>query len=75
MSVLLLTNKFLQRRIASDRDIDKQRLRGGDVLSMLSERLQRLVGDPEGSRVTMQLMDKASAPYFKMLEQWIYRGK
>lgn len=54
-------------------DIDRQGSRGGQVLTLLHEKAVSMVGDATGQNLCYSLAQKASAPYFVILENWIYK--
>jgi len=54
-------------------EIERGDCRGGAVLSLLHEKTVLITGDVEGQKLCSQLADKASAPYFRILENWIYK--
>ncbi|KAG1302272.1 hypothetical protein G6F64_011071 [Rhizopus arrhizus] len=58
----------------SDRKIPEQQ-KGGAILNVLAERLIGLSGDPKCKKIYTFLLSKASAPYFEMLNSWIYHGE
>jgi gamma-tubulin complex component len=55
-------------------DIEKHNSHGGRVLSLLHEKAVSMVGDAIGQNVCFTLAQKASAPYFTLLENWIYKA-
>jgi hypothetical protein len=54
-------------------EIAKQNSRGGQVLNLLHEKAVSMVGDDVGQNLCYNLAQKASAPYFLILENWIYK--
>eukprot|EP00039_Didymoeca_costata_P009973 m.133126 g.133126 ORF g.133126 m.133126 type:complete len:838 (+) comp14664_c0_seq1:156-2669(+) len=56
-------------------DADRGNLRGGALLSYLHDRAMQAIGDVHSQELALHLAQKASAPYFAILEQWIYKGK
>ncbi|CAO3688904.1 unnamed protein product [Rhizopus stolonifer] len=58
----------------SDKNIPEQQ-KGGAILNILADRLVGLSGDPKCKKMYTFLLSKASAPYFEMLNAWIYHGE
>lgn len=54
-------------------DIEDNKLRGGSVLTVLHEKATNMVADETLSNLCQSLAQKASEPYFAILESWIYR--
>ncbi|KAI7904831.1 gamma-tubulin complex component protein [Cokeromyces recurvatus] len=52
-----------------------ERIKGGSILNILSEKLIGLSGDPKCKKIYTFLLSKASIPYFDILNSWIYRGE
>jgi len=51
------------------------RYKGGQLLNALIETNQRMYdGDERANEILQFLIEKASVPYFQMLETWIYQG-
>ncbi|WFD44350.1 gamma tubulin complex Spc97/GCP2 subunit Alp4 [Malassezia psittaci] len=50
-------------------------VKGGEVLSMLWDRLTRLGGDPDAHVLYLDLFRKASQPYARILLRWITSGQ
>lgn len=48
---------------------------GGEVLTILNERLQRMSGDPSAAALYRSLVRAAGRPYAEMLVAWIRNGK
>ncbi|CAL8090112.1 unnamed protein product [Orchesella dallaii] len=55
-------------------DIEENELIGGPVLSVLHEKATSMVADEALSLLCQSLAQKASDPYFSILESWIYKG-
>jgi len=47
---------------------------GGALLRLLHERRRSAVGAPEGVALLDFLLQRAAAPFFELLQAWIYRG-
>lgn len=54
-------------------EIEKQDSCGGQVLTLLHEKAISMVGDAVGQSLCYDLAQQASAPYFTILENWIYK--
>ncbi|XP_037352345.1 gamma-tubulin complex component 2 [Talpa occidentalis] len=54
--------------------VDKGECGGGATLSLLHDRSLSYTGDSQAQELCLFLTKAASAPYFEMLERWIYRG-
>ncbi|XP_072013299.1 gamma-tubulin complex component 2-like [Amphiura filiformis] len=54
--------------------IDRGACSGGSVLSLLHEKTIAMIGDNRGQNLCLYLTQSACAPYFEMLEKWIYKG-
>jgi len=52
----------------------KRIFKGGSVLRILTERLQRFSGDPLARKTLEELLRDASKPYMVMLNEWLHRG-
>lgn len=50
-------------------------VKGGEVLSMLWDRLTRLGGDPDAHDLYLELFREASQPYARILLRWITSGQ
>ncbi|KAK2460223.1 hypothetical protein APHAL10511_007758 [Amanita phalloides] len=50
-------------------------VKGGEVLTIIHERMQNMSGDPTANKLYGVLLRAASKPYVKMLRQWITTGK
>lgn len=50
-------------------------VKGGEVLSILHERLQNMSGDPAAKELYGSLMQAAGKPYVDMVQAWIRTGK
>ena len=49
-------------------------LRGGGLLSLLHTHSVNQLSDSRAQELCLHLAQAASAPYFTILEQWIYKG-
>ncbi|XP_033104280.1 gamma-tubulin complex component 2-like [Anneissia japonica] len=47
---------------------------GGSVLSLLHEKTTSMIGDAKAQDLCLYLTQSACAPYFEILEKWIYKG-
>lgn len=54
--------------------VDKGECMGGSTLSLLHDRTFNYTGDSQAQELCLYLTKAASAPYFEILEKWIYRG-
>lgn len=54
--------------------MDKGECVGGATLSLLHDRSFNYTGDSQAQELCLYLTKAASAPYFEILEKWIYRG-
>ncbi|XP_069836856.1 gamma-tubulin complex component 2 isoform X4 [Dendropsophus ebraccatus] len=54
--------------------LDKGECLGGATLSLLHDRTFGYTGDTQAQDLCLYLTKAASAPYFEILEKWIYRG-
>eukprot|EP00079_Xenopus_tropicalis_P028015 XP_012822522.1 PREDICTED: gamma-tubulin complex component 2 [Xenopus tropicalis] len=54
--------------------LDKGECLGGATLSLLHDRTFGYTGDNQAQELCLYLTKAASAPYFDILERWIYRG-
>ncbi|ELW67307.1 Gamma-tubulin complex component 2 [Tupaia chinensis] len=54
--------------------VDKGECLGGSTLSLLHDRSFNYTGDSQAQELCLYLTKAASAPYFEVLEKWIYRG-
>ncbi|KAI8393950.1 Spc98 family-domain-containing protein [Radiomyces spectabilis] len=52
-----------------------EKQKGGAILNVLAKRLISLSGDPKCKSIYSFLLAQASAPYFKILDSWIYHGE
>ena len=50
-------------------------VKGGEVLTIIHERVQNMSGDPTASKLYGALLNAAGKPYVTMLRQWITSGK
>eukprot|EP00041_Stephanoeca_diplocostata_P024560 m.626168 g.626168 ORF g.626168 m.626168 type:complete len:884 (+) comp22551_c1_seq6:142-2793(+) len=55
-------------------DVVTRDLKGGALLSLLHTQTMGYMGDRTAQELSLHLVQVASAPYFDMLEQWIYNG-
>lgn len=53
--------------------IEEDELSGGKVLTVLHEKAMNMVTDEALSNLCQSLAQKASEPYFTILESWIYK--
>jgi len=53
--------------------IEEKKLRGGQVLSLLHLKTVVMVGNAIGHSLCYELAQKASKPFFRILENWIYK--
>lgn len=60
---------------ALDEDIEGGVVKGGEVLSMLWDRLTRLGGAPDAHALFLELFREASQPYARILLRWITSGQ
>eukprot|EP00300_Choanocystis_sp_HF-7_P012422 c17884_g1_i1.p1 GENE.c17884_g1_i1~~c17884_g1_i1.p1 ORF type:complete len:744 (+),score=185.64 c17884_g1_i1:32-2263(+) len=49
--------------------------RGGQLLSVVHNRAMLLAGDPNAKRICDYLLEKASLPYFEILDAWVRCGE
>ncbi|GBP06945.1 Gamma-tubulin complex component 2 [Eumeta japonica] len=54
--------------------IGKSELHGGAVLSALHERTNSMIADARAQEIALFLTERASRPYFKILDMWIHKG-
>ncbi|XP_065054316.1 gamma-tubulin complex component 2-like isoform X2 [Rhopilema esculentum] len=54
--------------------IQRGTLKGGAILTLLHEKTESYIGDSKARDLTLYLAQAACAPYFEILEQWIYKG-
>jgi len=50
-------------------------VKGGEVLTVLYERMQNMNGDPTASAVYGTLLKRAGKPYLEMLRTWVTTGR
>ncbi|PFH47040.1 hypothetical protein AMATHDRAFT_77395 [Amanita thiersii Skay4041] len=50
-------------------------VKGGEVLSIIYERMQNMSGDPTANKLYSALLKAAGKPYTSMLRQWITTGR
>ncbi|KAI6656503.1 Gamma-tubulin complex component 2 [Oopsacas minuta] len=55
-------------------DIEKSKMDGATILSMLYNKMSTFIGDPKAKQWCLALATHTSVPYFEILENWIYRG-
>ncbi|XP_055677450.1 gamma-tubulin complex component 2 homolog isoform X2 [Lutzomyia longipalpis] len=54
--------------------ISDENIRGGEVLTLLSDRIANLTGDSAARATFINLAQKAAVPYMEALQAWIYKG-
>lgn len=54
--------------------IEKGNCKGASILTLLHEKTEAYTGDPKGKDLCLYLTQAASAPYFDILQNWIYQG-
>ncbi|XP_030831245.1 gamma-tubulin complex component 2 [Strongylocentrotus purpuratus] len=54
--------------------VDRGACAGGSVLSLLHEKTVTMIGDMRAQELCLFLTQSACAPYFEILEKWIYKG-
>ncbi|KAH8665084.1 Spc98 family-domain-containing protein [Tricladium varicosporioides] len=47
---------------------------GGSILTLLTQRLEIMAGDPTARSLLSSLLNEASRPYMMMLNQWLHHG-
>lgn len=52
----------------------KKLCKGGNVLGLLSQRLETFSGDPATGTLLQTLLREASRPYMTMLNEWLHQG-
>ena len=55
--------------------VDKANCIGGEVLSLLHQKILASVGDKKAEEMYTYLAEVANVPYLEMLEKWIYKGE
>ena len=50
-------------------------VKGGEVLTIIYERMQNMAGDPTAHAIYKTLLRAASKPYVEMLRRWVTTGK
>ncbi|KAJ3899285.1 Spc98 family-domain-containing protein [Lentinula edodes] len=50
-------------------------VKGGEVLSIIYERMQSMSGDPTANMVYATLLREAGTPYVNMLKEWVMTGR
>ncbi|XP_055707813.1 gamma-tubulin complex component 2 homolog isoform X2 [Phlebotomus papatasi] len=54
--------------------ISRANIRGGEVLTLLDDRIANLTGDAAARKTFIELTQKAAVPYMEALQTWIYKG-
>ncbi|GAB0088030.1 Gamma-tubulin complex component [Sergentomyia squamirostris] len=54
--------------------ISQANIRGGEVLTLLDDRIANLTGDTVARKTLIDLTQKAAVPYMEALQAWIYKG-
>ncbi|RMZ92085.1 hypothetical protein DV736_g681, partial [Chaetothyriales sp. CBS 134916] len=54
--------------------LSKKKCIGGNVLALLTQRLETYSGDPAARTILEMLLREASRPYMAMLNEWLHRG-
>lgn len=54
--------------------IEKGNCKGASILTLLHEKTESYTGDPKGKDLCLYLTQAACAPYFDILQRWIYQG-
>ncbi|RMD40804.1 hypothetical protein DV735_g4332, partial [Chaetothyriales sp. CBS 134920] len=54
--------------------LSKKKCIGGNVLALLTQRLETYSGDPAARTILEMLLREASRPYMAMLNGWLHRG-
>lgn len=67
--------KALVNEMKNGNDVPAGPVKGGEVLTILYERLQRMSGDPSALSLHRSLIRAAGRPYAKMLVDWTRSGK
>lgn len=70
LDILIVSHPFLPTATS----VDKGECVGGSTLSLLHDRSFNYTGDSQAQELCLYLTKAASAPYFEILEKWIYRG-
>ena len=50
-------------------------VKGGEVLTIIYERMQNMSGDPTATKVYGKLLTEAGKPYVEMLRAWVATGR
>ena len=50
-------------------------VKGGEVLTIIYERMQNMSGDPTASMIYGKLLKQGSRPYLQMLRDWVSNGR
>jgi len=53
--------------------IEKEGARGGRVLSVVHQAASKMLGNPVGVHTCCVLAEHASRPYFRMVQNWMYK--
>ncbi|XP_061505474.1 gamma-tubulin complex component 2 homolog isoform X3 [Anopheles gambiae] len=64
----------MEELAATVSEIRRSNARGGQVLSLLHDRITAKSGTNHAQKVLVHLVESAAAPFMEMLELWIYRG-
>lgn len=54
--------------------IERGNCKGASILTLLHEKTEAYLGDPKGKDLCLYLTQAACAPYFDILQKWIYQG-
>ncbi|XP_059621004.1 gamma-tubulin complex component 2 homolog isoform X2 [Phlebotomus argentipes] len=54
--------------------ITQANIRGGEVLTLLDDRIANRTGNANARKTLIDLMQKAAVPYMEALQAWIYKG-
>ena len=54
--------------------IERGSCKGAAILTLLHEKTESYTGDPKGKDLCLYLTQAACAPYFDILQKWIYQG-
>lgn len=54
--------------------IERGNCKGAAILTLLHEKTESYTGDPKGKDLCLYLTQAACAPYFDILQKWIYQG-
>ncbi|KFB50780.1 AGAP005575-PA-like protein [Anopheles sinensis] len=64
----------MEELAATVADIRRTNSRGGQVLTLLHDRITATSGTSHAQRVLVHLIESAAVPFMEMLQLWIYRG-